>query len=290
MEEVIFEKFDSLSQFIDVIGTRKTNNIFQRQEEKEGLHSEKRSDYNWYLTSSYEESVKLATNGYEEGLDKLMPTDTRFQYKANIPKYIPSVDFVGYVPHVANAIAGVPKSMISSNKVEQRAKAISIMYSHGDCAEVSGADFVEAGKNILNVIITLELRGYRVALYVIDASCSSRQVAISIVKIKDWRQPSNPLKLAYPLLHPSYFRRQGFKWLETYPHLEDSCLVTHGSPLRAYCGRDTSDQIKFLKENGVLEKNMFYTTFNEAKRNNPDELIKSMGIPTSGGGGVTDEC
>jgi hypothetical protein len=281
MKEVVFEKFDSLSQFIDVIRTRKTNEIFLRQEEKEVLHSQKKTDYNWYLTNSYEESIKLATNGYEEGLDRLMSTGTRFQYRVNIPKNMPDVDFVGYAPHVANAIAGVPKAMISSAKVEQKARAISIMYSHGDSADVSGADFVEAGKNILNVINTLELRGYRVALYVIDASCS-RQVAISIVKIKDWRQPSNPLKLAYPLLHPSYFRRQGFKWLETYPYLEDHCLITHGAPLRAHCGRDTSDQIKYLREIGVLKTNMFYTTFNEAKINMPEELIKSMGIPTDG--------
>ena len=272
MKKLVVEEFDSLTQYIDVIGSRKTNSLFTGR----SLSSEK-NDINFTMTETYSDSVNLAKNGYKEGLGSLMSASVQLQHRENIKKNMPSVDFVGYAPHVANAIAGIPKSMISVTKTEQKAKVITILYSHGDSAFVDAESFIKAGKNVLNVMYTLETQGYRIGLYIMDAMCKS-QKAISIVQVKNWRQPSNPLKMAYPLLHPAYFRRQGFKWLETNPEIKDEAFLgTYGQPLRCYC--DTvSNQKKFLRENGILKQGWFYTTFNEAYANNADQLIKLMGI------------
>lgn len=273
MKKLVVEEFDSLTQYIDVIGHRKTNLLFDGH----SLSSEKKDDGDFSLVKTYNESVNIAKNGYKEGLESLTSTGTKVQHCENVKKNMPSVDFVGYAPHVANAIAGVPKSMISSTKTEQKAKVITILYSHGDSAGVDGNKFIIAGKNLLNVINTLELQGYRVGLNILDAMCNC-QKAMTVVQVKNWRQPSNPLKIAYPLLHPAYFRRQGFKWLETHPEVEDSdFLFGYGKPLRIFYG-DTSEQKEFLRKNGILKQNWFYTTFNEALYSDADKLIKLMGI------------
>jgi len=271
MKNVVIEEFSSLGQYIDVIGKRKINKVFSRK----SLSSEMR-DYDFTLTHDYEESVKIATEGYKEGLDELSVVDTKFQYKEKISKKIPSVDFVGYAPHVANAIAGVPKSMISATNIEQKAKVITILYSNGDNGGANTSNYITAGKNILNVINTLELQGYRVAVIVIHCSFEDNQFAVRQVMVKHWRQPSNPLKLAYPLLHPSFQRRQGFKWLETHPDIEDSCFSRNYG--HTFNTESMSEQKEKLREIGVLKQSYFYTNLIEAKDNEADKLIKLMGV------------
>jgi hypothetical protein len=268
MKEIVFEEFDSLIQYIDVIGKRKLNSVFSRS----SLSSNRtRSDL-----PTYEESVELAKNGYKEGLNKLISTDDQFQHREKIPKSIPSTDFVGYAPHVANAIAGVPKSMISVQHIEQKAKVITIFYSAGDAGGSSVNNFITAGKNILNVINTLELRGYRVSVVVLHITFEG-QYAIRLVRIKHWRQPSNPLKLAFPLLHPSFQRRFGFRWLETHPDIEDTGFsCSYGTTFnRAYSTKEQRDK---LMEMGILKKGCFYTSLSEAMENDARKLINLMGI------------
>lgn len=115
------------------------------------------------------------------------------------------------------------------------------------------SEFVRAGKNILNVIYTLELQGYRVALNVMTNFCTNKERAFSIVQIKNWRQPSNPLKISYPLVHPSFFRRHGFRWLETVPELTDGTFTdAYGRPLDVDEGRNADDRRRWLKEQGIL--------------------------------------
>jgi len=271
MKKIIIEQFDSLSQYINVIGSRKTNKLFSDKD----LSSQDTDQSDWYLTDTYDESVDLALNGYKDGLDSL--TEGEIKATSRASKNIPSVDFVGYAPHVANAIAGVPMSMISSTKINVNSKVISILYSHGDSSYVSGDKFIKAGKNILNIIYSLELKGYRVALSILHYS-GKDQETFTVVQVKHHRQPSNPLKIAYPLLHPSYFRRQGFRWLETHPEVEDNrFLGTYGSPLSSMY-YDTNTQKDYLKKLGILKDNWYYATFKDAYRLSTDELINQMGI------------
>jgi len=273
VKQVVVEEFGSLGQYIDVIGKRKLNKVFS---ERDYLASED-NNYDFRRTHTYEESVELATNGYKEGLDKLAAVDAKLKHLGKANRNLPSVDFVGYVPHVANAIAGVPKTMITSAKVEQKAKVVSLLYSFGDSSSEKADNFITAGKNLLNVIYTLEIQGYRVALNVLTACTRNEQTMINAVQIKNWRQPSNPLKMSYPLIHPSYFRRTGFKWIETQPELEDySFQLAYGKPLRLKY--NTEQQIKLLTDNGVLKKDWFFIDYKDALHNSAEELIKLLGI------------
>lgn len=277
--KIIYEHFDSLGRYLDTIQARKVNRVFSGH----SLHSED-SDYSFTLTKSYEEANELARTGYKEGLDKLKAANTKTRHMGSAQKALPMTSVVGFAPHVPNAIAGIPCSMITTQKVEQKAKVISILYYMGGACHVNAKEFVEAGKNILNVIYTLELQGYRVALNVLTNFCENSERALCSVQIKHWRQPSNPLKISYPLIHPSFFRRHGFRWLETQPELTDRGFICgYGRPLENTEGRSADDRRRWLKEQGILQEGWFYTERLEAKAYEADELIKVMGITDKAG-------
>lgn len=277
--KIIYEHFDSLGQYLDTIQVRKVNRVFSGH----SLHSEDR-DYSFTLTESYEEANELARTGYKEGLDKLKAANSKARHTGSAQKALPVTSVVGFAPHVPNAITGVPCSMITTQKVEQKAKVISILYYMGGACHVNAKEFVEAGKNILNVIYTLELQGYRVALNVLTNFCESDERALCSVQIKHWRQPSNPLKISYPLIHPSFFRRHGFRWLETQPELTVRDFTCgYGRPLDNTEGRSVNDRRRWLKEQGILQDGWFYTERLEAKAHEADELIKLMGITDKAG-------
>lgn len=277
--KIIYERFDSLGQYLETIEGRKPNQVFSGC----SLHSNDR-DRSFTLTSSYEEATELARTGYKEGLDKLKAADNKARHMGSAPKALPMTGVVGFAPHIPNAITGVPCSMITTQKVEQKAKVISILYYMGGACHVDAREFVEAGKNILNVIYTLELQGYRVALNVLTNFCGVHERALCSVQIKHWRQPSNPLKISYPLIHPSFFRRHGFRWLETQPELEDRDFIHgYGRPLDNTEGRTVEDRRRYLREQGILQDGWFYTERLEARAHEANELIKVMGI-TDGSG------
>jgi len=278
---LVFEEYDSLSKYLETISKREPNNVFKH----ETLSSQK-SDREFSLTGSYEEALTLAKVGYKEGLDKIEAANKKSRHTEAAPKAMPAVGPVGYAPHVPNAITGVPFSMITKTQIEQKAKVISILYYMGGHCGIDTSEFVKAGKNILNVIHTLEVQGYRVALYVMTAYCKSGEYAINRVQIKHWRQPSNPLKVSYPLIHPSYFRRNGFRWLETVPELKADFTYGYGRPLEGAVGNENNanDRRKWLKEQGILQDGWFYTERIEARDNEAEKLIEKMGIVNGGGG------
>lgn len=274
MAKLIYESFNGLGQYMDIISERRPNRVFSGS----SLSSDERGS-GFTLTNSYSDACELARNGYKDGLDKLAAANVKTRHMGNAPKALPQISVVGFAPHVPNAITGVPLSMITKQTVEQKAKVISILYYMGGAASVDATEFVEAGKNILNVIYTLELQGYRVALNVLTSFCESGERACCSVQIKNWRQPSNPLKIAYPLIHPSFFRRHGFRWLETQPELSDrGFIMGYGRPLEAVEGKTANARRRWLTEQGILQPGWFYTERVEAKSNNADELIKAMGI------------
>lgn len=272
--KIIYEHFDSLGQYLEIIESRKVNHVFAGH----SLSSEDRN-YDFSLTKSYEEANELARIGYKEGLDKLKAANSKTRYMGSAPKALPKTSVVGFTPHVPNAITGVPCSMITTQKTEQKAKVISILYYMGGACHVDAKEFVEAGKNILNAIYTLELQGYRVALNVLTNFCERGERAFCSVQIKHWRQPSNPLKISYPLIHPSFFRRHGLRWLETQPELTVRDFTCgYGRPLDNTEGHSVNDRRRWLKEQGILQDGWFYTERLEAKAHEADELIKLMGI------------
>lgn len=274
----VIETFNGVNEFLNVIGKRSPNVVFKGGE----LSSESGSQC-FTMTKDYAESEQLMATGYKDGLNNLKKSKgVKITHASNVRKNIPQTGVVGYAPHVPNAIAGIPQSMISQRKIEQHAKVVTIVYDGGAHAEVEADRFVKAGRNLLDVVMMLELQGYRVRVDIQDAFCTNKEKAICRITVKNHRQPINPLKISYLLLHPSFFRRQGFKWLETTPELTNVTFIAgYGRPLYFQVNSDgaSTDEIReYLTERGLLESGTFFTNFYEAEKHSAEELVKLMGI------------
>lgn len=274
----VIETFNGVNEFLNVIGKRSPNVVFKGGE----LSSESGSQC-FTMTKDYAESEQLMATGYKDGLNNLKKSNgVKITHASNVRKNIPQTGVVGYAPHVPNAIAGIPQSMISQRKIEQHAKVVTIVYDGGAHAEVEADRFVKAGRNLLDVVMMLELQGYRVRVDIQDAFCTNKEKAICRITVKNHRQPINPLKISYLLLHPSFFRRQGFKWLETTPELTNVTFIAgYGRPLYFQVNSDgaSTDEIReYLTERGLLESGTFFTNFYEAEKHSAEELVKLMGI------------
>lgn len=274
----VIETFNGVNEFLNVIGKRSPNVVF-----KHASLSSEENDESFTMTKNYAESEQLMATGYKDGLNDLKKSKgVKITHTSNIRKNIPQMGVVGYAPHVPNAIAGIPQSMIAQRKIEQHAKVVTIVYDGGAHSSVDAERFVKAGRNLLDVVMMLELQGYRVRVDIQDAFCTNKEKAICRITVKNHRQPINPLKISYLLLHPSFFRRQGFKWLETTPELTNCTFVAgYGRPLYFQVNSDgaSTDEIReYLKERGLLESGTFFTNFYEAEKHSSEELVELMGI------------
>lgn len=271
-----FEKFDSLASFIGSISSRPLNSVYSPY--KDYLSSEG-GTRSFTGTASYGESLDLLAKGYQEGLDNMLSSSHgRVNPRSYASKSIPSSGPTGYAPIVANAIVGLPNSMAYKKSIVRKSKVVRIWYNPTMDRKVSTENVTKAGRNILDVIMTLEKQGYRVELDVINLVCSSKQVVGYSVKVKTDRQPVNPLKISYPLLHASWLRRQGFKWMETTSLITDKGFVTGYGYALHFDYEDCDKRREVLRAKGILPGNCFYTDFYEASRNDPEQLIRLMGL------------
>lgn len=278
----IREEFKSLTDFRETILARPANSVF----ENASMTSDRKesAEDSWTGTESYADAEKIALSGYTDGMKGLTAnTGARARVLGRMEKAMPTVGVEGFSPHVPNAIAGNPYSMITTTTREQKAKVVTILYYQGDSSSISAKAFIKAGKKLLKIISSLETQGYRVGLRIMNMFCQPKEYTMVTVQIKHWRHPSNPLKMAYPLIHPSFFRRHCFRWLETVEGLTDTEFPDgYGRPLRCSVGRDdhygTPARREWLGEHGALGQDMYYTEFREVEQYSEDEIVKNMGL------------
>lgn len=246
MRKFNFESFDSIAQMLSVINGRQNNAAmkYERQSENNG------GDFAG--TETYQEAVDLVTGGWEKPLAE-MKKETAKNVKSNVirQKSLPTTGIVGYAPCVPNAILGVPNSMISTDRIPSKVKAVTLTYAISVNAGWSVDTITRCGITALNIVNDLELDGYRVGLKVeFMSSKSSKELSIATVKVKDWRQPMDLKKLAFPIVNPGMFRRFGFKWLETCPEVTDPSYCNgYGSPIS---NGSYDEHLKIYKGNGVI--------------------------------------
>lgn len=215
MANLIREHFGSISEMLSVMESRTNNSVMH------GKNSSRDNDKEFTGTKNWNEAMNLYRYGYVDILPEIKKGTAQVgkSYTA-LPRNKIVNDVVGYVPHVPNSILNLPNSMIATKKVPQKVKAISITYAiTANCSE-DAKNFIKAGIAILSAINMLELSGIRVNLNVCFYFASvmhndKSEQAFGTIKLKDYREHLDMQKLCFPLAHPSFFRRFGFRWLET---------------------------------------------------------------------------
>jgi len=211
-----FHRFASVSEFSNYVETAKTNGSFQRAHGD--YQGSTHNTYRFCGTHSFAEATQLLHNGYPEGL-KAMIEGSGVTFRNNHTHIERRNDFVGQRPHIANTLAGKPKTMIRRIKIEQPQKSIDLYY---DCCAHEGVNkdvLAVGGKNLMALVQHLEADGTRVNLHIMCAT-SERirkdvyRTAVFTIKVKEAKQQLNPLLISYPVTHPSFFRRHILRAIE----------------------------------------------------------------------------
>lgn len=272
----IYESYSSIEKLLKTISGRENNEAMKGED-----HSVRKGKKDFTGTESFEEATKLMLNGWDEKLAEVrqkFDTIARENATTEVGRIRPSTGVVGYAPCVPNAIRGLPNSMITSERVPQKVKCISLIYNSGVDAGWSQNEIIDCGIAVLKLVNNLELKGYRVKLEQEAYSCNGgKDDAFMHVQLKDFRQPIDIKKLCFPLIHPSMLRRICFKWIETVPGLTDRGFRGgYGSPL----GWNYERNRQYLLDNKKMGENDYFVTAyicNEC-RYDIDKIMKRIGM------------
>ena len=275
---VVFERFNSIDRLIKANDNRHLNSAFKSKPILKSIDIDP-STTKFTQTKSYEEAVNLLENGWDKHLDTFK-TENKLNANTVIQKKRPTLSVVGYVPNVPNAIMGLPNSMITTEIVKQKIKAVTIIYSSCASYRWTAEELVQCGISVMKIINVLESQGIRVKLIVegISSTTVNKNWSLMWVDVKDWREPLDLKKISFPVIHPSMLRRIAFRWLETNPNITDSKFKNgYGNVIE---GGDYFDTVVALKTHGLLKDNEYYITPSFCKRNNfnSDRIMESLGL------------
>ena len=230
------------------------------------------NDFDFTGTYSYEEAKKLYINGYTKILGEV---------KKNVKKLVIHYildnssrsnvvnEEVGFIPNVPNALMNLPASMIHRKPCQRKIRTIKIMYfMEGNCWMDKNM-FKKAGIILLAAIEKKKKQRINIKLEVgCCAGFGETEIIGCVVKLKNYHERTNIQKLCFPLAHPSFFRRFGFKFIETFPALSDrSFRYGYGHSMEL-------DQIKrcyTFEPNTVILNTLF---INLKLNNNVNKLIE----------------
>ena len=167
----------------------------------------------------------------------------------------------GFLPIVPRVLAGVPENMLNIRKEEYRStKVINVIYNTAVDYRVSAKEIIKTSASVASAINTLEKNGYRVNLYAANFTDMRDEPVSIMVKIKDAGQYFDGLRVAYPLVNPSFLRRHIFAVLERMPeiHLTGSYGIIMSD----------DDTVKYVS------KDMIYLSFYKCEGKSVEDIIE----------------
>ena len=211
MSTIINERYNSIADF---------QKSLERHEI--GYHYNRKStNADFRGTKTHEEADKLLINGDTFTAKIIQGCST--QKKNNRTTNTIKQDFCGFVPNVGAVVSGSPINMYNVKQTTYRnTKVLNIVYFIGASYSVDKKELAAAGAKLLNIINTLEAQGYRTNVFaarcivpIINEKVQNKSLLNLAIKIKDSGKHLNITKIAYPIAHPSFFRRHCFKWADT---------------------------------------------------------------------------
>ncbi|SEP81098.1 hypothetical protein SAMN04487977_101496 [Treponema bryantii] len=252
-----FEKFKSIYEFDNIINSRKTNEVMRYNHSSQQISS-------WSGTKTFEIAEDLLAKGWSAKVDDMKTELQKYskQVERICVKHKPNM--AGFAPIVPAAIKGVPKAMWANTPRKKIEKKFMHIYFNntGNCNQTS-EELMKSGMAVLKLCILLEKIGIRVKIDImpIVSHCNNSVYGCGI-EIKDYQQPFNLQKMAYPIAHTAMFRRQGFKWLETFP----KCTEKRFSKGYGYALQAGAMENAFRDKFKMNEKGSVYITYYDCKR------------------------
>jgi hypothetical protein len=282
MKDFKIERFKSVYEFEDALNKRPVNKAFRN------LSSHRSGDSDWFQTKDYEEAEKFLKEGWNAKIEELKTTIEKYsrlivaQHKKQVK------DVRGFVPCVPRALKGHPKAMISYARQERTEKrnTIHVVFNNCGTGGVSGDTLLKCGLTVLKMALVLDKSNIRTKIDVVPKMsyvyCGGNSCYGCTVTIKDYRQPFNFSKMAYPIANPSFFRRHGFAYLEHMDGDMRDWSFGYGTSL-AQC--PSKDKEEYLEWAGLTEKNgVVYVDIDDCRTAgfDPEKLMKNKGINLRG--------
>lgn len=225
VDDIILYEFDDIEEYRQYINTQPRRFITRGSES---------GDFKFTGTKSYEEAENLLINGYHKGLEKLMQSPLQVSYNeiAELVKRHRRYDYAGNRVSVPRMLSDKPKSMIRNvrNEVQVSVPKIEILYKANLPCKASKDVLFAVGKALMSAIMVMEKNGVQMqlkSLFCIKDAIGTNKFGATIM-LKKYSQRLNPLLVAYPLAHPSWFRRHWFRLLEVAPDVSLSIQNTYG--------------------------------------------------------------
>lgn len=229
----------------------------------------------WNGTNTWEQAHNLYLYGDKETAFRLNRDLSKVKASLIAPQRKRELYYYGSSPCVSRAIIGHPKAMNRTVIIQQKTRAIHLVYNPSCNANYKAEDIFRAGFTMLETIYRLELSGVRVNLEVIPYSAyydniRGGETYISLLHLKSASQPLDIMRLAYPIAHTSFFRRHGFK-------------IAEGAPILSRApgyGREEKREIVEAELVKRLGKNFKYIKFHDIVKcgYNAEELINKLSI------------
>lgn len=283
MKDFKIERFKSVYEFEEALNKRPLNEAFKGE-----LSSHGKGDPDWYQTKDYEEAEKFLKEGWNAKIEELKTTIEKYsrlivaQHKKQVK------DVRGFVPCVPRALKGHPKAMISYTIQERTEKrnTIHVVFNNCGTSDVSGDTLLKCGLTVLKMALILDKSNIRTKIDVVPemsyVNIGGNSCYGCTVTIKDYRQPFNFSKMAYPIANPSFFRRHGFAYLECMDGDMSDWSFGYGTSL-AQC--PSEDKKEYLEWAGLTEKNgIVYVDIDDCRTAefDPEVLMKNKGISIRG--------
>lgn len=193
-----------------------------------------RSDWNGNIT--WAQAKDYARNGWCEGLEKVAPVIAQVDELVAhaIPGPVLAYDVVGDAPDVGAYLAGIPENMLTYQEQDGANKMIRVLVNLGASASVSPKALEARGIISCALVDALERVGYRCEVVAVwssqvrdpkgDASLFYDMKTV----LKRAEEPLSLDRLTFALVHPAFFRRIMFRWMELIPDAQDRRAYSYG--------------------------------------------------------------
>lgn len=259
----IFKRYESLKAFNDYL-----NNGTQQPAFRDDSHTGSES---FTGTASYEEAEGRMMQGDSDLQKKIEEAGvymTRLKVQKQVQRRQTYSSVAGALPNVPAYISGAPNSMIAQRLIKTKKKVLNIGYSMNANGGVEKERIINTSANIISALLCIEASGVRVNLHSLFCAKSGKNLIGLSLKIKDASRKIDTLRMAYPLAHSSFLRRQCFRWEEVTENVPKEFSAGYGSPL------ESKEIAEFFSRNGMKFDKVL--SFTDVEHLSVEDIIKMM--------------
>jgi hypothetical protein len=240
---IISETFEGLNDLVTTLESRTENSWVGPS----GSRKEPRMSFKKITYEAAKEAARFGLNSTKvmDSFNKSIETLDKNKINAS-KKSISYHHVVGGKPIVANALMGLPKSMIARKTVVKKQRVVNILMETSFSAGTDSDEIVQWGSEVIKHVVNLERQGWRVRLQALSTFSEEHKNVNKIhsmrVVLKEENQPLDLKRLTFVLGHVGFFRSLGFDWYETLPGAES--ISGYGKPVYNW---DKDYVTKYLK-------------------------------------------